>query len=114
MIEKLNNPFRRILKVSANSPALVVKFSIKEKFDIQLLKECNEIAEQIVALNLSGMPVDDKVFPILAGFENLEKILIDAEVTTHSDLTKNIANEYFRFEYPSIVNRFEIDENSIL
>lgn len=47
-------------------------------------------------------------------FENLEKILIDAEVTTHSDLTKNIANEYFRFEYPSIVNRFEIDENSIL
>jgi uncharacterized membrane protein len=78
VIEKLNNPFRRILKVSANSPALVVKFSIKEKFDINLLKECKEIAEQIVELNLSGMPVDDQVFPILAGFENLEKLNLNA------------------------------------
>ncbi len=111
VIEKLNNPFRRILKVSANSPALVVKFSIKEKFDIQLLKECNEIAEQIVALNLSGMPVDDKVFPILAGFENLEKINLNA--TSISGNGINALTGLKKLEQLSLVNT-AVDIQSIL
>jgi hypothetical protein len=102
VIEKLNNPFRRILKVSATSPALVVKFSIREKFDIALLKECNEIADQITELNLSGMPVDDQVFPILAEFENLEKLNLNATSITGNGI--NALTGLKKLEQLSLVN----------
>jgi hypothetical protein len=101
-IEKLNNPFRRVLKVSAKSPALVVKFSLKEKFDIEQLKACKEIAEQIVELNLSGMPVDDQVFPILAGFVNLEKLNLNA--TSISGVGINALSGLKKLEQLSVVN----------
>jgi hypothetical protein len=87
-IEKLNNPFRRILKVSANSPALAVKFSLKENFNLQSLIECKEIAEQIVEINLSGMPVDDQVFSILASFSNLEKLNLNSTSITGIGINK--------------------------
>ncbi len=101
-IEKLNNPFRRVLKVSAKSPALAVKFSIREKFDIERLKECNEIADQITELNLSGMPVDDQVFPILAGFENLEKLNLNATSITGNGI--NALTGLKKLEQLSLVN----------
>jgi len=100
--ERLNNPFRRVLKVSSKSPALVVKFSIREKFDINLLKECNEIAEQITELNLSGMPVDDQVFTILAGFENLEKLNLNATSITGKGI--NALTGLKKLEQLSLVN----------
>jgi hypothetical protein len=102
VIEKLNNPFRRILKVSATSPALVVKFSIKEKFDINLLKECKEIAEQIVELNLSGMPVDDQVFSILESYVNLEKLNLNSTSISGNELKKLISLK--KLEQLSVVN----------
>jgi hypothetical protein len=102
VIEKLNNPFRRILKVSANSPALVVKFSIKEKFDINLLKECKEIAEQIVELNLSGMPVDDQVFSILESYVNLEKLNLNSTSISGNELKKLMSLK--KLEQLSVVN----------
>ncbi len=102
VIERLNIPFRRVLKVSSTSPALVVKFSIREKFDINLLKECNEIAEQITELNLSGMPVDDQVFPILRGFVNLEKLNLNATSITGTGLS--ILMSLKKLEQVSVVN----------
>jgi hypothetical protein len=101
-IEKLNNPFRRVLKVSAKSPALVVKFSIREKFDIEQLKACKAIAEQIVELNLSGMPVDDQVFPILAGFLNLEKLNLNSTFISGNGINKLTALK--KLEQLSVVN----------
>ena len=101
-IEKLNNPFRRVLKVSATSPALAVKFSIREKFDIKLLKECNQIAEQITELNLSGMPVDDQVFSILAGFLNLEKLNLNSTSIAGRGINKLMALK--KLEQLSVVN----------
>lgn len=101
-IEKLNNPFRRVLKVSAKSPALVVKFSIREKFDIEQLAACKEIAEQIVELNLSGMPVDDQVFPILAGFLNLEKLNLNSTSISGNGINKLASLK--KLEQLSVVN----------
>lgn len=101
-IEKLNNPFRRVLKVSAKSPALVVKFSIREKFDIEQLAACKEIAEQIIELNLSGMPVDDQVFPILADFLNLEKLNLNSSSISGNGINKLTALK--KLEQISVVN----------
>jgi hypothetical protein len=81
-LQKLNSPFRRIIPLSANSPALSVKFFLKEKFDINLLKECKEVSEQVVELSLAGMPVDDNVFQIISSFPNLEKLSLNTTSIT--------------------------------
>ena len=111
VIERMNNPFRRVLKVSAKSPALVVKFSIREKFDIKLLTECNEIAEQITELNLSGMPVDDQVFPILTGFVNLEKLNLNSTSISGDGL--KILMTLKKLEQLSVVNT-DVDLQEVL
>ncbi|MFM1795137.1 MAG: hypothetical protein RL642_1522, partial [Bacteroidota bacterium] len=85
-IQELNSPFRRILPLSASSPALSIKFFLKEKFTLSMLEECKPIKEQVVEINLSGMPVDDKVIPILTQFENLEKLNLNSTQITGKNL----------------------------
>ena len=85
-IKSLNSPFRRILPVDAQSPALVVKFYLKEKFDIKLLEECLPLSKQIVEINLSTMPVDDNVFKLLSSFENLERINLNGTSITGNSI----------------------------
>jgi len=81
-IKKLNSPFRTIRQLSANSPALSVTFYLQEKFTLDLLKECKEIGNQIVELNLSGMPADDQIFPIISSFPNIEKLNLNGTSIT--------------------------------
>ena len=81
-IAKLNSPFRRIIPLSANSPALSVKFFLKEKFDISLLKECKQVGEQVVELSLAGMPIGDNVFQVISTFPNLEKLNLNTTSIT--------------------------------
>ena len=90
VIESLNSPFRRILPISANSPALSVKFFLKEKFNMKMLEECNSIKQQVVEINLSGMPVDDQVIPLLTQFENLEKLNLNSTQVTGKNLKEMI------------------------
>ena len=77
-IEKLNNPFRHIYAFANNSPALVVEFYLKEKYTPASLKELKEISNQIVQLNMAGMPVEDDAFDIISSFANLEKLNLNA------------------------------------
>jgi hypothetical protein len=91
VIEKLNSPFRRILPLAVNSPALSVKFYLKEKFNINMLNECKEIAENIVELNLSGMPVNDDVFKIISTFPNLEKLNLNSTGITGKGISQLMA-----------------------
>lgn len=91
-IKSLNSPFRRVLPIDVNSPALVVKFYLKEKFNIKLLEECTPIAKQIVEINLSSMPVDDKVFDVLSNFENLEKLNLNGTLISGDRLASLTSN----------------------
>ena len=81
-ITALNSPFRRVMPMDVHSPALIVKFYLKEKFTPQLLDECKGIATQIVEINLSTMPVDDKAMNTIAGFEHLEKLNLNGTLVT--------------------------------
>jgi len=87
-IKKLNSPFRTIRPISVNSPALSVTFYLQEKFTLKLLKECNDISDQIVELNLSGMPADDDIFSIISSFTNLEKLNLNATSITGKGLSE--------------------------
>jgi uncharacterized membrane protein len=92
-ISSLNSPFRRILPLAYNSPALSVKFFLKEKFDLNLLKECNSISKQIVEVNLSTMPVTDEAFKTIATFENLETLNLNGTSITGKGLLQLSANK---------------------
>ena len=92
-IKALNNPFRRVLPLANNSPALSVKFYLKEQFSANALKECQSIREQVIEINLSGMPADDNIIPILNEFENLEKLNLNGTAITGKNLSALKANK---------------------
>lgn len=85
-IEQLNSPFRRILPLASNSPALSVKFYLKEKYDLNMLTECKSISEQVVEVNLSNMPADDNAIEVLSSFENIERINLNGTAITGKNL----------------------------
>ena len=101
-IKALNSPFRRILPIDVNSPALVVKFYLKEKFEIKLLEECSPLSKQIIEFNLSTMPVDDKVFGILSKYENLERLNLNGTNIKGENLGLLSANK--KLEQISLAN----------
>ncbi len=92
-IDELNTPFRRILPLAYQSPALSVKFYLKEKFSIAMLEECKSISTQVVEINLSNMPVDDKVFALLSKFEHLEKLNLNGSSITGKNLNELVKNK---------------------
>lgn len=92
-IDDINTPFRRILPLAYQSPALSVKFFLKEKFSINMLEECKSINTQVVEINLSNMPVDDKVFAILSQFEHLEKLNLNGSSITGKNLNELVKNK---------------------
>jgi uncharacterized membrane protein len=87
-IDGLNTPFRRILPLAYNSPALGVKFFLKEKFTPDMLDACSAIKEQVVEVNLSNMPADDKLLNTMGMFKNLEKLNLNGTSITGKTLGK--------------------------
>lgn len=85
-IATLNSPFRRVMPVDVHSPALIIKFYLKEKFSLQLLEECKPIAKQVVEINLSTMPADDKILTMMSSFENLERLNLNGTLITGAQL----------------------------
>lgn len=81
-IASLNTPFRRILPLAYQSPALSVKFFLKEQFNPEMLKACSAIKEQVVEVNLSGMPVDDELIKSLTQFTNIERLNLNGTSVT--------------------------------
>ena len=95
-ISDLNNPFRRIIPLSANSPALSVRFFLKEHFTLSLLQECSPVAEQIVELNLSGMPCGDEVMDVIRQFPNLEKLNLNGTNVTGKTFSSIASNKHLQ------------------
>jgi hypothetical protein len=74
VVEELNTPFRSVFQLYRESPALQVDFFLKESFKPEFLKELKKIADQLVVLNLSKMPVTNNDLAELAAFTNLENL----------------------------------------
>ena len=72
IVDKLNTPFRTVFPLYQNSPALQADFFLKDNFQIKSLEELKSVADQLVVVNLSKMPVTDEDLKILGSFRNLE------------------------------------------
>ncbi|MBB3839209.1 putative membrane protein [Runella defluvii] len=93
-IEKLNTPFRVIFPIANGSPALHTDFFVRQAYKQEQLGELSEIKDQLVALNLSNMPVKNEDLKTIGQFEQLEKLVLnntditDATLSNLQSLTK--------------------------
>ncbi|MEZ4900472.1 MAG: c-type cytochrome domain-containing protein [Spirosomataceae bacterium] len=86
-IEKLNTPFRTIFPLAYNSPALQADFFVRQAYKPEQLGELSEIKTQLVALNLSNMPIKDEDLNTIAQFEHLEKLILNNTNITGNSLS---------------------------
>jgi hypothetical protein len=76
-IEELNSPYRTVFQIAANEPALQVDFFLAESFEPKFIDDLKSVKDQIVAINLSKMPVTDADLEKLKPFSNLEKLILN-------------------------------------
>jgi uncharacterized membrane protein len=74
VIEELNTPFRSVFPLYRESPALQADFFLKESFKPEFLSELKRVADQLVVLNLSKMPVNNNDLSVISSFTNLENL----------------------------------------
>ncbi len=85
-IQELNNDYRIITPLSAESPALSVSFFSESAFQSSDLSDLTPIKDQIVELDASKMPVKDEDLKLIAQFGNLRKLLLNFTDITGSTL----------------------------
>lgn len=74
LVEKLNTPYRVVKPLADGFPALAVNFYARDFYSTESLAGLVPIADQVVSLNLSGMPVSAEDLKLLANFKNLRDL----------------------------------------
>lgn len=85
-VKKLNNDYRTIAPLAKESPALAVNLYNKQVYSPEKLSELNGISKQVVALNLTKLPVKDADLKQVGQFENLQKLELNFTDITGSGL----------------------------
>lgn len=73
-LEKLNSPYCTVVPIASQEPALKADFYLASQFKTEDLQNLQEVKEQLIHLNLSGMPVTDTEANVIVSFINLEKL----------------------------------------
>ncbi|MDR2275941.1 MAG: chitobiase/beta-hexosaminidase C-terminal domain-containing protein [Sphingobacterium sp.] len=85
-VKSLTTPYRIIRPLDAGSPALDVNFYGKDFYTSQSLSDILTIAEQVVSLNLSGMPVKKEDLQTLKKFTNLRVLNLNNTRLSNEDV----------------------------
>jgi hypothetical protein len=76
-VAKLNAPYRSLFRIAENEPALEADFYLKQSYRKEYLDELVAVKDQLVALNLSNMPVEDSDLETISKFKNLRKLVLN-------------------------------------
>lgn len=87
LVDGLITPYRVIKPLASESPALAVSFYGKDFFTDTALQDLTPIAEQVVSLNLSGMPVKADNLQVLKNFKNLRTLNLNYTGLGDGELT---------------------------
>jgi uncharacterized membrane protein len=87
-IESLNNPYRSVLQVAQNEPALQADFFVRQAFDRKNLQELTVVKEQLVSVSLAKMPITDEDLSLLVAFKNLEVLNLNNTDITGKSLSQ--------------------------
>ncbi len=86
VIEALNSPFCAVYPISANSPALAARISVREYFEPSFVSDLKQIKKQLVYLNLTDLPITNEELKELKDFPNLEKLILNGTEVSGSNL----------------------------
>jgi hypothetical protein len=87
-VERLNTPFCSVFPLYRESPALQADFFVRNSFKSSALDALESVKDQLVILNLSGMPVDDEMLTTVGKFKNLEKLNLNFTAINGPGLAK--------------------------
>lgn len=85
-IKELNSTYRLIKSVAAESPALAVNFYNRANFKSEDIAALAPLKEQIIAMDLSKMPVKDEDLKSISQFTELRKLILNFTDITGSTL----------------------------
>ncbi|SOE23983.1 Uncharacterized membrane protein [Spirosomataceae bacterium TFI 002] len=112
VIEELNNPYRVIMPLSRNSPAVEVSFYGTKEYSGERLEELLKIKTQIVSLQLNKIPVKDADLKVIEQLENLDQLNVNFSEVSSSGLLG--LKELKKLEKLSIagidINRVDIEK----
>lgn len=77
VIAELNTPFSSVYPISAKSPALAAKISVREYYQPVYLTNLRRIQDQLVYLNLTDLPVTNTDLIEIRNFSRLEKLVLN-------------------------------------
>lgn len=77
VLASLASPYLSVKPLAINSPALEANFFVSAAFDRENLSKLTTIKEQLVSLNLSNMPLDDKCIDVIVQLTSLEKLVLN-------------------------------------
>jgi uncharacterized membrane protein len=84
--KKLNNNYRVVYPLAAESPALAVNIYNKSTFNVKALEELSPISKQVISLDLNKMPVKDADLKAVAKLENLRRLVLNFSDVTGKGL----------------------------
>ena len=77
LLQKLNVPGRSVSPLSLDDHALRASFFLPGGFRNELIRSLEPVAESLVELNLSGMPIDEESIKLIGSFKSLEKLWLN-------------------------------------
>ena len=86
VIAELNSPFCAVYPISASSPALAARISVREYFKPSFIRDLKQIKRQLVYLNLTDLPITNEELVELKDFPNLEKLILNGTEVSGSNL----------------------------
>lgn len=85
-VSALATPYRIIKPLANGSPALAVNFYGRDFYEPESLTALMPIANQVVSMNLSSMPVEAKDLAVLKSFKNLRELNLNYTALKDGDL----------------------------
>lgn len=87
-MKNLASDYLSISRVSSNSQALSVVFFRPLEYDLKTIIDLKRVAQNIVELDLSGLPIGMREIEAIATFTNLERLELDKTPITDSEVQK--------------------------
>lgn len=87
-LQNLNGDYRTVKRISANTHALNVSVFSPPEYDPELILALGRVAENIVELDLSGLPLGEREMEMVGMCKNLEWLELDRTRITDAQFAK--------------------------
>ncbi|PWJ58720.1 putative membrane protein [Dyadobacter jejuensis] len=87
LVKDLNSDYRTVAHLASDSPALTVNIYNKSQYTVKQIEELAPIAQQVVALNLNKLPIQDADLAAVAKLKNLRRLDLNFTDITASGLS---------------------------